>query len=76
MSTPMKRPDVLLALAFLATACLGPHGPATVKEGTTAPTFRLPSATGGQVGLEDFKGKRPVLFISAWGPGEAGACCR
>jgi peroxiredoxin len=38
--------------------------------GTPAPTFRLPSLEGGEVGLEDFRGRRVLLVFSdpACGP--------
>jgi peroxiredoxin len=32
--------------------------------GARAPSFRLPSAAGGEVALEDYRGRRVVLWFS------------
>ena len=37
--------------------------PEGVKEGDTAPDFKLPSTTGKQVSLRDFRGKQVVLYF-------------
>ena len=34
-----------------------------VREGEPAPSFRLPSGDGGEIGLEDLRGKRVVLYF-------------
>lgn len=36
---------------------------AVIEEGQPAPTFRLPSGEGGEVALEDLRGKRVVLYF-------------
>lgn len=33
------------------------------KKGSKAPDFRLPSDSGGEVSLKDFRGKKVVLFF-------------
>ena len=35
----------------------------TVQEGQPAPSFRLPTGDGGEIGLEDLRGKRVVLYF-------------
>jgi peroxiredoxin Q/BCP len=34
-----------------------------LKEGQQAPDFKLPSSTGKDISLKDFKGKKVVLFF-------------
>ena len=36
---------------------------AAIEEGQPAPTFRLPTGEGGEVALEDLRGKRVVLYF-------------
>ena len=68
----------LAALILLAASC-GGRGSGTgteddvplseVSEGDPAPAFSLPSASGGNVALSDFAGKKPVLLYFSMGPG-------
>lgn len=65
----------LAGLILLATSC-GGRGSGTgteydvpLSEGDSAPAFSLPSASGGNVALSDFAGKKPVLLYFSMGPG-------
>jgi hypothetical protein len=40
-----------------------------LAEGDPAPPFRLLSASGAGVSLDDFRGKQPVLLYFSMGPG-------
>ncbi len=35
----------------------------TVPPGSSAPAFRLPAVQGGDVGIEDFRGKSHVVLV-------------
>jgi len=64
---------VLLSLAGLASGCTaagdaGSPAEGPVEVGSIAPAFKLPSAEGGPVSLEDHRG-RPVLLYFSMGPG-------
>lgn len=59
----------LLGLLLLTIGCSREEGPLSVKKGEVAPDFRLPSAQGREVALEDFRGKRAVLLYFSMGPG-------
>jgi hypothetical protein len=69
----VERHRVLFALSvllLLAGACDGKGTDAgALAEGDRAPTFTLPSASGGKVGLSDFVGQKPVLLYFSMGPG-------
>ena len=64
----------LIALSVFAVAC---DGTVTVEErpqsapmlGERAPAFTLPSAEGGEVSLQEFQGRSPVLLYFSMGPG-------
>lgn len=61
-------------IALFAVACQGTD---TVEErpqsaprlGERAPAFSLPSAEGGEVSLQEFQGRSPVLLYFSMGPG-------
>ncbi len=66
-------PAFLGAMLLLATACgsaadPGPDG-SFLSEGDRAPSFTLPSASGEEVALTDFKDRKPVLLYFSMGPG-------
>ena len=74
----MKRSTQAIAaialFALLLVACAqqeAPPAPATsgLEVGDHAPSFTLPSATGGTVRLADFRGRQPVLLYFSMGPG-------
>lgn len=67
----MTRRSVALAtLLVLLATCSGDRGSQpSLDEGDRAPDFSLPSAAGGEVGLSDFSGKKPVLLYFSMGPG-------
>lgn len=67
----------LLAALPLAVAC-GSGGSAGLKDdsptsssmvGKSAPGFTLPSASGEDISLSDYRGKKPVLLYFSMGPG-------
>ena len=61
---------VLAALSLVAAACAGNRtDPNAIAEGDPAPSFTLPSASGGKVDLSDFAGEKPVLLYFSMGPG-------
>ena len=69
----MARLRVLIffaAVFVLAASCdrIGTETEA-LAEGDRAPTFTLPSASGGDVELSDFAGDKPVLLYFSMGPG-------
>lgn len=54
---------VLLATALGVSSVLGASRPAgAVEVGEPAPAFTLPSTTGGDISLSDFRGKKWVLL--------------
>lgn len=63
---------VAVAALLLLVACNG-SGPrddaAGLGVGDRAPRFALPSASGADVSLDDFVGKKPVLLYFSMGPG-------
>jgi hypothetical protein len=62
---------VALVLAAVGTACSGRAGTKEngVQVGSMAPSFSLPSTTGGSVSLSEFRGRKPVLLYFSMGPG-------
>jgi hypothetical protein len=74
---PFVRPRPFLvaaaSLILLAVACESGADPgadgAFLSEGDRAPDFALPSASGGQIALSDFEGRKPVLLYFSMGPG-------
>jgi hypothetical protein len=71
---------VLLGLVALLPASCGGGGPQdgtrivggsdrVVAEGDSAPAFRLPSASGRDVSLDEFLSKQAVLLYFSMGPG-------
>jgi hypothetical protein len=62
---------VALALAAIGTACSGQTGTkeSGLRVGSMAPSFSLPSTTGGSVSLSEFRGRKPVLLYFSMGPG-------
>jgi peroxiredoxin Q/BCP len=44
-------------------ATKGRHMPASLKEGSKAPSFTLPRDGGGDISLSDFKGRKLVLYF-------------
>jgi hypothetical protein len=65
-----------LGLALLATACqqqLRSSSQVTedpsIKKGSRAPGFVLPSADGEKMSLAEFRGRQPVLLYFSMGPG-------
>lgn len=69
----MTKPRLLVllgSLVLLAAACAEGSGDGpSLAEGDAAPSFTLPSATGGHVTLSDFSGEKPVLLYFSMGPG-------
>jgi hypothetical protein len=69
----VARHPVLFALPLLllvAGACDENRTDAeALAEGDSAPSFVLPSASGGKVWLSDFAGEKPVLLYFSMGPG-------
>jgi AhpC/TSA family len=64
----------LLVFALFLVSCQGTETgngrPESVPRiGELAPAFALPSAEGGQVSLQDFQGRSPVLLYFSMGPG-------
>ncbi len=58
---------VLLAVTLgIALVVIGPASATTVEVGRPAPDFRLPSTTGGEISLGDFRGKKWV-FLEFYG---------
>ena len=58
---------VLLAVTLgLAWVVIGPALASAVEVGQPAPDFRLPSTTGGEISLGDFRGKTWV-FLEFYG---------
>ena len=58
---------VLLAATLgLVLIVLGPGSARAVEVGQPAPDFRLPSTTGGEISLGDFRGKKWV-FLEFYG---------
>jgi len=54
---------VLLAATLgLVLIVLGPGSARAVEVGQPAPDFRLPSTTGGEISLGDFRGKKWVFL--------------
>lgn len=51
----------ILLMALGISAC-GPSGKEGVEVGDVAPTFTLPSASGEEISLSDFRGSKPVLL--------------
>ena len=47
---------------MLATALAGPSRTTALEVGEQAPDFTLPSTTGKEISLSQFRGKQPVLI--------------
>jgi cytochrome oxidase Cu insertion factor (SCO1/SenC/PrrC family) len=66
---------LVAGIAIAAAACdrSEPAAPTSssgpIEVGAAAPGFSLPSASGGEVSLASFAGKRPVLLYFSMGPG-------
>jgi hypothetical protein len=59
--------EVLLTVTLgLALLVIGPASATAVEVGQPAPDFRLPSTTGGEISLGDFRGKQWV-FLEFYG---------
>lgn len=64
----MKLPAHLLAAGLLAQAQMTPPN-THLKVGDVAPDFSLPSTTGGQIKLSDYRGSKTVIlafFVAAF----------
>jgi cytochrome oxidase Cu insertion factor (SCO1/SenC/PrrC family) len=59
---------LLLAVACTSDAVSG-ASESSLSKGDQAPSFSLPSASGEQVALSDFIGRKPVLLYFSMGPG-------
>lgn len=60
-----------LATVLLTVFLCFSNGRAEVQVGDRAPNFKLPSTTGGEIKLSDFRGKQMVLlelYHADWGP--------
>jgi hypothetical protein len=57
---------LLAATLGLALIVIGPTRARAVEVGQPAPDFRLPSTTGGEISLGDFRGKKWV-FLEFYG---------
>ena len=68
--TPAAVLALAATLAAVLPACGGAQSPGEPRGdlGRRAPSFTLPSASGGRVSLSDFTGK-PVLLYFSMGPG-------
>lgn len=53
---------VLATLLGMTLACVGPRQATAVEVGQPAPTFSLAATTGGDISLNDFRGKKWVLL--------------
>ena len=54
---------ILLCMALpVISVTVGPHPAGAVEVGEPAPDFTLPSTTGGDISLRDFRGKKFVLL--------------
>lgn len=53
---------LVLSLAALSLSACGATDGAELKVGDPAPAFTLPSASGEQVSLSDYRGSKPVLL--------------
>ena len=63
MSRVAQRTKQLLVLGVLLASVWGGAGVATALEvGEQAPDFTLPSTTGGEISLSQFRGKKLVLI--------------
>ena len=75
MMTTRQLVTLTFSLALLATACASQESPSaatsggSVKEGSKAPHFVLPSASGKTMSLAGFRGRKPVLLYFSMGPG-------
>jgi hypothetical protein len=57
---------LLVATLGIALVVIGPASATAVEVGQPAPDFRLPSTTGGEISLGDFRGKQWV-FLEFYG---------
>jgi hypothetical protein len=62
----IRPPIILMILGVILTASLlaacGGSSAGGLAVGDTAPAFNLPSASGDQVSLSDYRGSKPVLL--------------
>ena len=57
---------LLLGMALAVPSIIGPRVAAAVEVGEPAPDFKVPSTTGADIALSDFKGKKWV-FLEFYG---------
>jgi hypothetical protein len=57
---------VLATLLGMTLACVGPRPATAVEVGEPAPPFNLAATTGGDISLNDFRGKKWV-FLEFYG---------
>jgi hypothetical protein len=57
---------VLATLLGMTLACVGPRQATAVEVGESAPPFNLAATTGGDISLNDFRGKKWV-FLEFYG---------
>jgi hypothetical protein len=79
MAKRIQKANLLVFLAVLAVAGVAcgasdtpgvkPSGNPSLRVGDPAPGFKLPSAQGGTVSLDEFRGYKPVLLYFSMGPG-------
>jgi peroxiredoxin len=68
-SRDLKSIKGLLCVLLLTLFCLAPMGALAVEKGETAPDFKLPSMTGEDVSLSEFKGRMVLLKLATtWCP--------
>ena len=60
------RGAVLATLLAMVLACIGPRQATAVEVGEPAPPFNLAATTGGDISLNDFRGKKWV-FLEFYG---------
>ena len=52
---------IVMAASLILPACSS--GPEVIAVGEKAPDFSLPTSSGGEVSLSDYKGSKPVLLF-------------
>src|SRR4029453_4550303 len=63
MVVDRRRLIALLFGAVVSPAFVAPRAAGAVEPGQPAPDFKLPSTTGGDIALTDFRGKKWVLLV-------------